>query len=880
MMKKIIHLIILMILTTVMTPAPGHADEPGLCLPDHFFTDAEVQAYIHSKDHAKAIAGFYDAGQAAEPGYADLGWQFLTTAEFSPMAGLGISLPTLLGLPGFDKMDGFLGHFGGFLALAQFWVDLENKDPMAQMKLAKSGSFWAVGALPEHLVSRAVKISAIGIGIIDYSLTTMGTTAIAGNTEYWYQVYKRYYDDQYGHHLDDMPKWEKLIFETYKGDIEKALTDGMMTFWKDVWRYSYEQSGHAHAEPLPEAKEQIRKAYLAEILPTLKNYLRVKQAESRRKIRFEIQYAYDSMKQYLDKTLRFQGTVQTDKGVPLAGVSVELPGAPAVTTNARGVYQISVKTCALLSALLKTGADQAVLKATYRPDGSPAGGAEAVKRVALRTFDRYLPNRINIVFPVTDPRLIVTKTQVNNERRWRINIAVKDNRQHALTEGDIILTADSGMFISDSGSTTQIQLPADAANTQWQMQESQTTPGTLTARYSGVIKNDGGVILPCREVFQLPESLEVPTTIHLKALMPVPGLETTAIKMDVKDSYGHPVTSGSIDLTASAGQFLQTGTEKKAVVLTKGSHHILWRQPKEMERRATINAVYQPEAGASTLYQPSQAQIDVPEIFPVETKIELAVQPLDKENNVWSIAASVSTLAGDPVDVGAMRVEASNGGFEGGTTNTLLDLSQTPRPVLKWQGPKQATATVTMTYYGDGLSPGRTNRDFLGSVVNTKIPPEADTQAPDIFFTGVRDGATYTAPVMVRVRVTDNIDEPIAIHAFHSINNRPPAAFSLTKFRDAYTYSGAATYGADGTHVVDVLAFDAAGNSNRKLVSFIIEQPQAPDKKAEEKKDKADNPNDQTDGSGDRPGGDSGDDGGAGVPERPPVFSPYGGIYE
>jgi len=448
MRKTACRTVLLMIMASLLAiPALTAMAADDWCLPEHTITPAEVRAFTLAAREVDTLAAFYGQAPAAEPDYADLGWQFLTAPEFGGLAGLGVTLPTLLEVPGFDRMDGLLTHFGGLLALAQFWVDLEQQDPMAQMKLAKSGSFWAVGALPEHLVSRAIKISAIGIGLIDYSLTTLGSTAIAGKTEYWYRVYKRYYDDRYGHRLADMAKWEKLIFDTYNGDFEKALTDGLMTFWNDDWRYSYEATSHAHAEPTPEEKEQIRQSYLAEILPTLKNYFRVKQDKAREKTRLEMQYAYNSIKRYLDTPLRFQGIVRTTAGEPLPDVAVSVPGAAPVTTDNKGIYRLQVKTCRLLAALSESGVEKTVLTAVYHPD-PPLPEKKSVSRTAaLHRLNRQLPNRVDLAFDIAKTRLVIDRQPLDEGRQWQLRAAVTTPAAEKVTTGKIMLHTAGGMFI-------------------------------------------------------------------------------------------------------------------------------------------------------------------------------------------------------------------------------------------------------------------------------------------------------------------------------------------------------------------------------------------------------------------------------------------------
>ena len=405
-------------------------------------------------------------------------------------------------------------------------------------------------------------------------------------------------------------------------------------------------------------------------------------------------------------------------------------------------------------------------------------------------------------------------------------------------------------------------------------------PVTLTARYSGHLAEDGRLYRPCRLAFQLPEAVEVPTVLSLNAFKPDPASADSTIGIKVTDADGAPVTAGRVELSAPGGRFLDSGDNRSRIAINQEKQFVVWRQPAAMKNRLTIQAVYQPEATKPVQYLPCRAVIDLPVVFPRDTRIETAVVPIDRDANSWAITAAVSAVTGEPVSTGTMRVEASVGRVETPADGNLINLAETPQPRFRWQGAEGATAAVVLTYYGDGLAPDSGNRDFRGAMANLTVPPEPDTRAPVILFTGVRDGMVSPGPVTVRVRVTDDMSASLDIHAFHSANDQPAVPFpALRPIAGANAYSGAGTFRAEGRHVIDVLAMDAAGNHNREIVAFRIvppEEPEAPEAPAETKEP----PDDNTGGGRDTNGGRSdGDSGNPSRPSPPPVFSPYGGMY-
>ncbi|MFW5988637.1 MAG: hypothetical protein ACOCPQ_00245 [Desulfosudaceae bacterium] len=810
----------------------GAAD--SWCLPEHAFTPAEIQEFVDQARPPDSLASFYREKQALDPACADLAWQFLTTPEFGMLAELEVDLSTLLAIPGFEKMEGLLTDMGCLLALARFGEYLENQDPPDLMRLARSKDFRADGALPGQPAARAIKNSAVGIGLIDPFLTTFGDTANAGDTEHWYRDYRNYYDDMYGSRLADMGNWEKLIFDTYNGDFKKALTDGLMTFWNEEWRHSYETSGHARAEPDPEAKEQIRQAYLAEILPTLRNYLRVKQNQTRDKIRQDIQYAYNSLKRYLEQPLRFQGVIRTRSGQPLAGVSVDVAGTASATTNDEGLYRLSLRTGRLLAALAESGGRETSLTAAYRPD-PPLPDQGGISRVrSLIHLNRRIPNRVDMTFNVVKTRLRINRQALTDGSTWELTVTAQSADGTELTAGEITLTADERGFVTADGLSCQIRIAAAAEDPViWQApaepqasavtETAAASPPAITATYSGRLIDDEVMFLPCRQTFQLSETAAIGTTVLLNGFKTDSSSPDSTIGIRVTDAEGGPVSVGRLELRASGGQFLKTGTNQLELAARSEKQFVVWRQPREMDSRAVVQAIYEPGLKASVAYQPSRAILKLPVAFPRDTRIETEVESIDAGQNRWAVRIAVSTSAGKPVSVGNLRLEASSGRIENPVGDNLIALSQTPQPLVFWEGPTGSRATIAVTYYGDGMAPASGNRDYCGAVRNLTVPPRADLQAPVIRFTGIQDGQVSSGPVTVGIRVSDNMEEPLDIHAFHRFDDDPAVVLPpLTPLDEASAYGGARTFSAEGRHVIDVLAMDAAGNSSREILTFTV----------------------------------------------------------
>ncbi|MFO8049982.1 MAG: hypothetical protein R6U29_13195, partial [Desulfosudaceae bacterium] len=401
------------------------------------------------------------------------------------------------------------------------------------------------------------------------------------------------------------------------------------------------------------------------------------------------------------------------------------------------------------------------------------------------------------------------------------------------------VTADEGGFVTADGPASQIQIAAAADPVTWQApaepQASAVTdtaaagPLAITATYSGYLTDDEVIFLPCRQTFQIPETAAIGTTVLLNGFKTDPSAPDSTIGIRVTDAEGGPVSVGRLELSASRGQFLKTGTNRLELAARSEKQFVVWRQPREMDRRAAVQAIYEPGLKATVTYQPSRATLKLPVVFPRDTRIETEVESIDAEQNRWAIRIAVSTSAGKPVSVGSLRLEASSGRIENPVGDNLIALSQTPQPLVFWQGPTGSRATIAVTYYGDGLAPASGNRDYRGAVRNLAVPPRPDLQAPVIRFRGIQDGQVSPGPVTVKVRVTDNVDEPLDIHAFHRFEDNPAVVFPpLTPLAEAGAYGGAKTFRAEGRHVIEVLAMDAAGNSSREILTFTVVPQKGP----------------------------------------------------
>ncbi|HED12882.1 MAG TPA: PASTA domain-containing protein [Gammaproteobacteria bacterium] len=352
-------------LLAVTTPAFAAGQNSTLCLPARTFTRDDLQRYSRRRAlPEKTMREYYKGIAPRGPGIIATAWNFITTPELGPMGG-GVSLATLAGLLGKGALDTSLTHLGGILALIQFAKDIQSGNKMKQINLAKSSAFWAVGTLP---FSSALKISAVGIVFIDYYLNKLGTAAASGKSLYWFKSYKNYYDQKLGYHLKDMPRWQQLIFQSYGGDMKKALTAGMMGFWGDPFRESYEKRKRiwSVSEPSQAVKEQIRDAYVASILPTLLNYFHTKQNESERKAVFKLQSSYDDIRDILLKKVVFSGSVTAENGQPLAGAKLTLFGNYPVTTTQNARWALPIKACQIYDEQLTRGTGKNIeIEASY-----------------------------------------------------------------------------------------------------------------------------------------------------------------------------------------------------------------------------------------------------------------------------------------------------------------------------------------------------------------------------------------------------------------------------------------------------------------------------------------------------------------------------------
>jgi plastocyanin/uncharacterized protein YjdB len=352
-------------------PVQAEDDVPEGCLKPHKFTWEEIEAFASSDPVTSVIQSeAFKAGKPPElPNAAkELVWEFLTTPELGPMGG-GVTLMNLSGLP-VGSLDTGLTHLGGILAIAQLYIDIRDGNPQYQVNFAKSTSFWAIGTF--KVFCNAIKTTAVGIALIDYSLNKLAAETSKMRYEFWEEAYRRYYDKKFGHHVSDMSDWENLFFKQYKGDVDAALKKEFMKFWDDAEVNATSVGMNATkgmvtiVRNLPQdQKDAIRQDYLAQTLPTIRNNFEVQRKKAIRKLVNEFQYQYDKLREQLAKQLIFTGRVTDSTGQPLPGTEVRMYDREPVTTDSDGQYAIRLRTCELYMAMQKDGREEVPITAAY-----------------------------------------------------------------------------------------------------------------------------------------------------------------------------------------------------------------------------------------------------------------------------------------------------------------------------------------------------------------------------------------------------------------------------------------------------------------------------------------------------------------------------------
>jgi len=332
-------------------PAAGSEKKSPFCMAPHRFTDAEIEAVMPQKATLQKLEN------GVAPTNAELADNAMSLFNAQFGESLAVSGATaalgnnLFQIPGFNFVDTYLTNVGGALAVLQFMVDWANEKPEAQVVFAKNTSFWAVGTF--KIFSRAVKITAVGVFIIDYALNTFGAATISIRYDFWYNGYEEFYNQKYG---KNMEKWSGLIFGTYQGDMDRFLKEGMLEFWDKAYiNKKYTKVTQPKAFPLKQEQQKMKIQYLREnkILENLKKYIDQKRAAEKKKLRETIQSNYDKMVYKMSETTLFGGRVSDLAGNPLEGAEVRLFNGDPVKTDSAGEYEIAIKACDLYWQLVQ-----------------------------------------------------------------------------------------------------------------------------------------------------------------------------------------------------------------------------------------------------------------------------------------------------------------------------------------------------------------------------------------------------------------------------------------------------------------------------------------------------------------------------------------------
>lgn len=284
---------------------------------------------IYSLDKIKSIISEYDEN-GEKPGYEAIsaGWDIATEC-FGIGSTAGGFAEEVLDMSSFSNINTIAGEMGLGLALLQLAIDIDTEEPApAVLTFSKDLGSYALGKWG----TKALKISSIGIFIIDYSLGKFGETAVTTRDQLYENAYKLYYTDKSikGKVQPRRPKdWYKIIYniasnassqEDVKQLLEKELDEYVNAFWEDndgmLWAFSETKQGFTYSAGEKKSlekqisenhKSEIINGYLKVVIPQVAKRIRVEQMQAFR------ENALKKMAAELNKVYTIKVTVKGEK---------------------------------------------------------------------------------------------------------------------------------------------------------------------------------------------------------------------------------------------------------------------------------------------------------------------------------------------------------------------------------------------------------------------------------------------------------------------------------------------------------------------------------------------------------------------------------------
>ncbi len=220
----------------------------------------------------------------------------------------------VIGLPVFEAFNKYAGELGLLFSLKQFSSEIfEGKNEQAKLNLCKNLMLYSLGKWG----SQALKISNIGIFLIDYSLTKFGTKGL----EVREKKYQDIYDNFNAHHnryRKDKEKWTTFIVNVVSSeqDLQILIDDELNKYLTEC----FNEEGSMIPEDVREILIAKEKEKTLEILHSA---LQKASTELENKRKEEILKKFYEAKNLLNSELQIMVSVYSD-GNEKAGLPVKV----------------------------------------------------------------------------------------------------------------------------------------------------------------------------------------------------------------------------------------------------------------------------------------------------------------------------------------------------------------------------------------------------------------------------------------------------------------------------------------------------------------------------------------------------------------------------
>ena len=323
---------------------------------------------------------------------------------------------------------------------------------------------------------------------------------------------------------------------------------------------------------------------------------------------------------------------------------------------------------------------------------------------------------------------------------WVLDIEVKDAGGTLVTEGDIKIETDKGLF-EDGKSEGEGSLNKGAKSVVWTGPKDKAEKAKVKITYFGDERDPAKPdkkYAPCDKTIEMPPALiETKITVTTSPASPSDkAANDWTLEITIRDVDEKVVTTGFLAITADKGGLDEKGKSAWEGAVAGEPVKVKWIGPKDRKEKASVVVTYlgdeKDPAVPDKLYAESRTTLSLPPDA-LETKIEVQTSPVPPTGgaaNDWKLDVLVKDANDKPVEMGEMKIEAADGGLERRDAKEWKGPLKGGKLQVTWFGPadKKKKVGIKLTYLGDESDPAVPDSVYRESETTTELPRALATE--------------------------------------------------------------------------------------------------------------------------------------------------------